>query len=229
MNTKRAWIIAFFIVILLLGLSVYIRQQSLPVKSAVIVDQLYGENPDFGFVETADGLLSENGYEVTVFSGENVTLDLFYDTIWDMDIIILRMHSGVFNNWTWLFTHEEYDPAKHILEQLSRDANIGRCKSVDYPVFTLSSTFFQRNLEFQGGLVVVMGCNGLDLDDLGSALVESGAGVVVGWRGAITVEKTDEVVIDFLERFLSGDTVGEAVRDSGLVFYPDDAEGIGLG
>jgi len=42
-----------------------------------------------------------------------------------------------------------------------------------------------------------MGCNGLDEADLGSALVESGAGVVVGWRGAITVEETDEAVIVF--------------------------------
>ena len=219
----------YLIVILLLDLSVYIRQQSFPVKSAVIVDQLFGENPDFGFVETASGLLSENGFDVVVISGENVTIDLFYDTVWDMDIIVLRMHSGVFDNRTWIFTHEEYDPAKHILEQLSRDANIGRCKSVDYPVFTLSSTFFQRNLEFQGGIVVAMGCNGLDEADLGSALVESGAGVVVGWSGAITVEETDEAVIVFLELLLSGDTVGEAVGGTGLVFYPDNVDSFSLG
>ena len=65
----------YLIVFLLLGLSVYIRQQSFPVKSAVIVDQLFGENPDFGFVETASGLLSENGFDVAVISGEEVTLD----------------------------------------------------------------------------------------------------------------------------------------------------------
>jgi len=219
----------YLIVFLLLGLSVYIRQQSFPVKSAVIVDQLFGENPDFGFVETASGLLSENGFDVVVISGENVTIDLFYDTVWDMDIIVLRMHSGVFDNRTWIFTHEEYDPAKHILEQLSRDANIGRCKSVDYPVFTLSSTFFQRNIEFQGGTVLVMGCNGLDEADLGSALVESGAGVVVGWSGTITVEETDEAVMGFLELLLSGDTAGEAVGGTGLVFYPGSAYNFRLG
>ena len=125
-------------------------------------------------------MLSENGFEVVVFQGEGVTLGLFYDTVWDMDIIVLHMHSGVFDNRTWLFTHEEYDPSKHVLEQLSRDVNIGQCKSVYYPVFTLSSTFFQRNIEFQGGLVEVMGCNGLDEADLGASLVGAGAGVVVG-------------------------------------------------
>ena len=35
---------------------------------------------------------------------------------------------------------------------------------------------------------MVMGCNGLDEPDLGSALIDSGAGMVVGWSGAITVE-----------------------------------------
>ena len=220
---------AYLIVILLLGLSVYIRQQSISAKSAVIIDQLCGENPDFGFVETASELLCENGYDVSVIRGEEVTIDLFYDTVWNMDIIVLRMHSGVFDNRTWLFTHEEYDPAKHILEQLSRDTNIGRCKSVDYPVFTLSSTFFQRNIEFQGGSILVMGCNGLDEPDLGSALVDSGAGVVVGWREAITVEETDEAVIVFLMRLLSGDTVGEAIGSTGLVFYPDSADSFRVG
>ena len=77
--------------------------------------------------------------------------------------------------------------------------------------------------------MLVMGCNGLDEADLGSALVESGAGVVVGWRGAITVEETDEAVIVFLDRLLEGDTVGEATGSTGLVFYPDDANRFRLG
>ena len=52
---------------------------------------------------------------------------------------------------------------------------------------------------------------------------------MVGWREAITVEETDEAVVVFLERLLSGYTVGKATGGTGLVFYPDDAEGIGLG
>jgi len=228
-NEKKVKIGVIFTLILLLGLSVYIKQRSLPGKSAVIVDQLYGENPSFGFVERAHSILNEKGYNVRIFQGEDVTLDLFYDTVWDMEIIILRMHSGVFDNRTWLFTHEEYEPVKHVIEQLSRDVNIGRCKSVEYPVFTMSSSFFQRNIDFNGGLVVVMGCNGLDEVDLVSSFVESGADVVVGWNGAITVEETDEAVIFFLEQILSGYNVCEAIGDSGLEYYPDSAHAFRLG
>ena len=228
-NEKKAKIGIFFTLILLLGLSVYIKQESLPGKSAVIVDQLYGENTGFGFVEHTQGLLNEKGYEVRVFQGEEVTLDLFYDTVWDMEIIILRMHSGVFDKRTWLFTHEEYNPSKHVLEQLSRDVNIGRCKSVDYPVFTLSSSFFQRNIDFNGGLLVIMGCNGLDEVDLVSSFVESGADAVVGWNGAITVEKTDEAVSLFLEHLLSGQPLGKSIGDTGLEFYPYSANTYMLG
>lgn len=229
MQGSKAKILIVFVTILLLGLSVYFKQHSLPGKSAVIVDQLFEENTDFGFVERACGLLNENGYDVVVFRGEEVTLGLFYDTDWDMDIIVLRMHSGVFDNRTWLFTHEEYDPSMHVIEQLSRDVNIGRCESIDYPVFTLSSSFFRRNIMFHGGLVIVMGCIGLDEADLGIALVESGAGIVVGWNGAITVEETDEAVTAFLERILKGGTVGEAVDKTGLVFYPDYSDSFKLG
>lgn len=229
MNEKKVKIGVIITLILLLGISVIIKQRSLPGKSAVIVDQLFGENTGFGFVERTQSLFYDKGYEVKVFQGEEVTLDLFYNTVWDMEIIILRMHSGVFDNRTWLFTHEEYDPAKHVLEQLSRDVNIGRCKSVEYPVFTLSSSFFQRNIDFNGVLVVVMGCNGFDEPDLVTFFVESGAVAVVGWNGAITVEETDESVLIFLENILSGKTFGESIGDTGLEFYPDSALGYKLG
>ena len=205
MKGKQTKAIVVLLLILLLALSVYRTQQSLGGRSAVIIDQLYGDNLEYGFSEKAGALLRNNGYDVRLYQGEEVTLNLIYGIDWSADIIVLRMHSGVFDNRTWVFTHEEYDPSKHVLEQLSREANIGICGSVEYPVFTVSSDFFERSIEFDGGLVVVMGCNGLEVDDLGSALMGCGAGAVVGWEGAITIEETDEMVLRFMERILDGD------------------------
>ncbi|MBE0633310.1 hypothetical protein IH574_01960, partial [Candidatus Bathyarchaeota archaeon] len=193
--------LAVIALVLLLAFSVYQKQRSLGGKEAVIVDQLSGENT--GFVERCSGLLEPRGYSVRVFKGENVTIGLFQGLDWRVALVVLRMHSGVFDDRTWLFTHEKYDSSKYVLEQLSGEADIGVCGSVDYPVFTVSSDFFKRNLEFDGGLVIVMGCNGLDRDDLGRVLYETGAGAVVGWNTPVTVEETDEAVYGFLEEMLS--------------------------
>ncbi len=229
MKGNQGKILIVLALISLLALSVYFKHRDLPSRNAVIVDQLYGENPSFGFTERCRDLLEENGYSVRVFKGERVTLSLFYESIWGTDIVILRMHSGVFDNRTWLFTHEEYDSSKHVLEQLSGEANIGRCGSVESPVFTVSSAFFQRSLEFENGLVVVMGCNGLEMDDLGAVFMGSGAGAVVGWRGPISVMETDEAVLSLLEHMLRGESLRESVVETGLSFYPLDAGAFRLG
>ena len=125
MKGRENKVIVVLLAVLLLALSVYRTQNSLGGKSAVIIDQLYGDNLDFGFSEKAIGLLRSNGYDVGLYQGEDVTIDLVYGIDWSAHVIVLRMHSGVFDNRTWLFTHEEYDSSKHVLEQLSRDANIG--------------------------------------------------------------------------------------------------------
>jgi hypothetical protein len=213
--------LAVIALVLLLAFSVYQKQRSLGGKEAVIVDQLSGENT--GFVERCSGLLEPRGYSVRVFKGENVTIGLFQGLDWRVALVVLRMHSGVFDNRTWLFTHEKYDSSKYVLEQLSGEANIGVCGSVDYPVFTVSSDFFKRNLEFDGGLVIVMGCNGLDRDDLGRVLYETGAGAVVGWNTPVTVEETDEAVYGFLEEMLSGESLLVAMKETGLDYYPEGA------
>ncbi len=229
MKQNQTKAIVAIALILLLALSVYRTQQGLGGRSAVIIDQLYGDNLDYGFSMKTRALLMSNGYDVRLYQGEDVTLDLFYGVDWSVDIVVLRMHSGVFDNRTWLFTHEEYDSSKHVLEQLSREANIGICGSVEYPVFTVSSGFFERSIEFDGGLVVVMGCNGLEVDDLGSALMGCGAGAVVGWSGAVTIEETDEVILRFMERVIDGDSIGQSVEGTGLVIFPADAVGFKLG
>ena len=221
--------LAVIALVLLLAFSVYQKQQSLGGKEAVIVDQLSEENTEYGFVERCSGLLESRGYSVRVFKGENVTIGLFQGLDWRVDLVVLRMHSGVFDNRTWLFTHEKYDSSKYVLEQLSGEVNIGICGSVDYPVFTVSSDFFERNLEFDGGLVIVMGCNGLDRDDLGRVLYETGADAVVGWSGPVTVEETDKAVLGFLEEILSGESLRVAVKDTGLGYYPEGAREFRLG
>ena len=151
-----------------------------------------------------------------------MTASLFHDLDWEADIVVLRVHSGVFNNVTWLFSHEEYDPSKYVLEQLGGQVNFGRCGSVEYPVFVVSSGFLE-GVESRGGLVVVMGCNGLERNDLGEVLQRDGVGAVVGWSGSVTVEETDMTVLRLLARVLSGADLASAVDNTGLRVFPTDA------
>ena len=220
--------LVLIVLVALLAFTVYRKQLELESdKRAVIIDQLYSENREYGFSDRCSTLLEAEGYSVRLCRGENVSVDFLRDSKWSMDIIVLRMHSGVFDNFTWLFTHEPYSSKKHVTEQLTGEINIGVCPSVDYHVFTVSSRFIGVNAVLDGGLVLVMGCSGLEKNDLGEALMESGAGAVIGWDGPVTVEETDKAVLSLLMEILDGKTIGEAVGaqeqlSSGvrLGFYP---------
>ncbi len=229
MKNNLGKIVVVLVLVSLLAYSVYYKQQSIQGKKAVILDQLYGENTEYGFTECCQRLLESKGFKVKVISGENVTVGLFRDLDWSADVVVLRVHSGIFDGKTWLFTHEEYDSSKYVLEQLSGEVNIGRCGSVDYPAFAVSSGFFEDLVKSRSGLVVVMGCNSLEKDDLGEVLSMDGVGAVVGWSGAVTVEETDEIVFSFLENMVSGDDLATAVEGTGLSFFPLDAGGFRFG
>jgi hypothetical protein len=216
------------VLVTLLAYSVYTKQQSLQGKKAVILDQLYGENLEFGFTERCILMLESEGYRVSVYRGENVTAELFHDLDWGSDIVILRVHSGVFDGGTWLFPHEKYDSSKYVLEQLGGEVNIGRCGSLDYPVFAVSCAFFEDSVESRSGLVVLMGCNGLEKNDLCEVMYRDGIGAVVGWSGSVTVEETDEVVFEFLVSMISGEDLA-ADDDTGLSIFPVNASGFKLG
>ena len=92
------------------------------VQRAVIIDQLYKQIPNELFHEQASQLLEDAGYQVDIFTTEDITVD-FYKELPSMNYqyIVIRTHSAddKTNSSVALFTGEEYTEDNYISEQLS--------------------------------------------------------------------------------------------------------------
>ncbi|MCW4013951.1 MAG: hypothetical protein NWF07_13335 [Candidatus Bathyarchaeota archaeon] len=214
--------------VFLLGLSVWRTQQRLNATQprAIIIDPLHNIPTELNFTEKASELLLSNGYKVNTIIGDEVTVEALKQ-VSDHELVVLRVHSGIFDEGVWFFTCEEFDGSKYVLEQLSGEVHIATCPSDPRLLFAVGSRFVAHYLrELDGSLVVLMGCDGLSESDLAGAFVESGAVGVVGWDGPVTLDASDEAVLGFLELYLGGVDVGDVVDvvsgdvfNASLVFY----------
>jgi len=76
------------------------------------------------------------------------------------------------------------------------------------------------------------------MDDTGLAdeVLNLGASAVVGWRGPVSIDESDEATLRLLGALVSGSSVGEAVEivdgelglGGRLVFHPAEAQGFRL-
>ena len=214
------------------------------ISKVVIYDPLTSNGEEPGFTEACVKLFESAGYTVETFMGQEVTVDLLKRVPRDCDALILRVHSGVFEDTVWLFTGERYDNAKYIMEQLADELHIARITPNSDPLFAVGAKFVRHYMKgrLRDTLVVMMGCEGLNSTDLGEAFLGAGASAYVSWDGLVSLPHTDEATGVLLEGLvLDGTRLKEAVENtngvvggdklygSSLTFIPEDAEGIVLG
>ena len=92
------------------------------IPKAAIIDQLYSDIPNENFHKKATEYLEGAGYQVDIFTTEQVTID-FYKKLPTMnyDYVIVRSHGAADKNdhdSVILFTGEKYQEDKYISEQL---------------------------------------------------------------------------------------------------------------
>jgi hypothetical protein len=219
--------------VILSAASAYLKQRELREAQprAIILDAL-NVTGDQDFTGRCTLLLESHGYRVDAYQGPQVTVDRFRG-MRGYKVVLLRVHSGVFEGGAWLFTGEEYDGSKYVMEQLSNEVHMSRNPNDSRLMFALGSRFVERYLGggLTGCLVVFMGCDALRVDNLASAFCSAGASATVGWDGPVNLSDTDEAVMSLLETLLGGASLGEAVagvqRDGGseLVYYPGEGGG----
>jgi hypothetical protein len=209
-------------------------------RRAAIVDQLDKTYPNPVFVQAATDLLARAGYAVTYVPGDQVTVD-FYRNLpaQEYALVILRIHSGltVWMNTTTgkvvsgtadavLFTGEPFTRTKYRREW--QDDQLGPAYYYEGapPLFGITSAFVKRSMrgKFDNSLVILMGCHGLRSASVAQALLERGAGAVVGWSQDVSVDHTDAATEYFLDRLLVGGmTVARAVAETNAQIGPDPA------
>jgi len=194
-----------------------------PRQLAAIIDQLHDSIPNKSFQQKALEYLENAGYDVDVYTTEDITVD-FYKKLPSMNykFIYIRTHSlGVekLQNSTFLFTGEKYDIDKHGLEQLFGHVRKGipiiddelpseMIKNAtmlsDLSYFTIGSKFVNELMvgKFPQTVIIIGGCQSTRNYDLAYSLLSRGASKVVGWDSTITSLENDRVMLALLEEIL---------------------------
>jgi hypothetical protein len=212
---------------------------------AAIVDQLSLTFPNQTFIETSADTLTEAGYTVDYFSGENVTVEFFRNLPrYDYRIAILRVHSTATSTENAqgpvaIFTSEPYSSSKYIHERIN-DQLVAVSFSEDewkrgIVYFGIWPRFITDCMigRFRNTAVIMMGCEGLENTLMAKAFVEKGAEVYFGWSQGVTASHTDTATSHLLRYLLiEKQTFKQAVQEtfkevgfdptyrSLLIYYP---------
>lgn len=233
-KTIPSFTLAIIIGITLLAYSVQTKQRQIQqTKNALILDTLPETQHNFTMKTLA--LLQEHDYKVDIIRNENVTVDYIRNLPSKYSLTIFRVHSGVFEEGVWLFTGEEFQNTRYVMEQLADEVHLGRVPYNDRLFFTVGSSFIKRYWDerFSNTLFVFLGCSTFESLDLVETLDYLGINVV-GWDDSVTLHRTDEGMLVFLESLLEGASFevstkkgnksgeGSLVDTASLRFYPED-------
>ena len=184
-----------------------------PVRAAII-DHLYNLQPNQAFISQVTEELQAYGFEVDLYQGDEVTVDLYRQLpSLGYQLIIFRAHSGFLITpqgetvyRTWLFTNEPYSAAKHVAQQITDQLAQARISEHHPWVFAIGSKFVTRSMEgeFNNTVIIMMGCSTLQVDDLGRAFTKKGVSSYLGWNDSVDLGYVDEATISLIQNLCSG-------------------------
>jgi hypothetical protein len=199
--------------------------------TAAIIDQLsaFG-HPNQEFIEEITGDLQNYGFQVDLYQGDEITVDLYRSLPKQgYKLIIFRAHSGLVQAEgqplkTSLFTNELYSPTKYVKEQLNGELLEARVAE-GYPFyFAIDSKFITESMKghFNSTFIIVNGCSCFYLDDLAQAFISKGASSYLAWNRTVDVDYVDNATA-YLVGQLCGEkvTIEEAVTNTMNVIGPD--------
>jgi hypothetical protein len=170
--------------------------------NAVLIDALYGGNPNLNFTTSARNTLQGAGFEVDVYQGGDVTVDFLERFVGGYEVVILRMHSALSNNnELYLFTAEPYSAGKYVQEQYYRIVKEAYPTEDSQSVFAVNWGFIERLMaeKFKGALVIVMGCDGANDSWMAKEFIDRGAVGYVGWNGSVLLSHSDSAVLYLIQ------------------------------
>jgi len=206
-------------------------ETTLKIKKAVIIDQLYRDIPDPHYQNQTMRYLLDAGYDVDLYTTEDITID-FYKELPSMDyeFILFRTHSLAIygkNPSEWIFSGELYSNKVHISETLSgqlspgvpfivtEDQTITYSEALNERHFMIGSKFIDESMvgHFPESVIILGGCETMPHELLAEALVKRGASSVIGWNELVGSGYNDRVITSLLEEILvNGLEIDQAIE-----------------
>ena len=202
---------------------------------AAIVDQLYSRQPNQAFIEQTTQELKDYGFEVDVYQGDDVTVDLYRQLpSYGYKLIIFRVHSGLLvgeedvTDITWLFTSEPYSRMRYFFQQLRGQVTHATIREDAPEVFAISAKFITNGMEnqFTNTVIIMMGCAGFYSEDLAQAFIQEGASTYMAWNVSVGLSYVDDATTALVEKLcLKELTIAEAVAETMKEKGPDPSFG----
>lgn len=204
---------------------------------AAIVDQLGLRMPSQAFIEEAEGILRQAGFQVDVYPHEKVTVGLYREiSSKGYRLIVFRVHMGVNEEAedrpVGMFTAEPYNQFEYAVEQLRDQVASAKAYNTTEVLFAVSPKFIREAtvIDYPGTVIILSGCFGLYSEALPEAFIARGASAVIGWNGLVSIDHTDAATISLLkalclEKLSVGEAVGKTMQEVG----PDPENGSILG
>ena len=210
---------------------------------AAIIDQLAVLEPNQAFIDQATAELEACGFEVDVYPGEEVSVELYRQLPkYGYELIIFRAHAGLLKaeegsevvgvkKATYLFTAEEYKQTRYVREQLD-DQLLPAEMVADFPlVFAVNSKFVLESMRgsLDDTVIIMMGCSCIYLEDMAAAFTLKGASAYLGWGGSVGLDYVDRAAAELITSLCTeGMTVEGAVAETMTEVGPDPDWGAGL-
>ena len=235
-SSNRSVLITLFVVIGLLIVADSLGKEQKPGRVSVTIIDPLSPDSEAEFTSSCVELFGSTGYDVEVIRGSEVSVDRLKSIPSGCSALVMRVHSGVFEDSVWFFTGERYDSTRHVLEQLTNEVHIARATMGSDLYFAVGSSFVRRFMkeELEGVLVILMGCDGLASPELAEAFLDAGASAYVSWDGPVSLAHTDRATLALLEGVTGGLTLEESVKyslrqvgsdvryGSSLIIYPSE-------
>lgn len=199
------------------------------VPRVALIDALSNASVDEEFADAVNRTLCGAGFEVDVYQGSEVTVDFLEKFAGGYQLVIFRVHSALsFDGELYLFTAEPYSKQEYQQEQYFGLVKEAYATNSSQPVFAVNWGFVERLMarEFNGTVVVVMGCDGASDSRISEEFVNQGAVGYVGWNGSVLLSHSDEAVLHLVgDLYVGKQSLKMAVDDTNSRVGPDPASG----
>ncbi|MGQ9543076.1 MAG: hypothetical protein ACUVTM_03155 [Candidatus Bathyarchaeia archaeon] len=222
-------------------------------RRAALIDQLSTSFPNQTFVAEFRRVFKDAGFTVDIYSGSEVTLEL-YRRLPSMGyrIIVFRVHQStpveyllpssrpVAGPPVYLFTGEPYSEHRYVVEQLTDLVVPAREINGSMIYFAIGPKFIHSMYgKFQNTVIILAGCSGLYSAELADSFIVKGASVVVGWQRFVQIDYTDAAICRFIKAIMLERTtiyrgilstlteIGlDHLYKTSLICYPEERSGL---
>lgn len=208
--------------------------QSRPaILKAAIIDGLSEDFPNPRFMREVTSLLESAGYNVTIFNGSEVNVELFRKLpTMDFSLIIMRLHGGRIQQPIGLFIGsgifaEPFREDKYEYEYRSGYFLKGVAYVGGREYFVITPHYVLEKFEgrFPNSIVIVLSCYSMWDQVLASAFIGRGASAFIGIDQKADINYLDKVGLELVRYISRGASVEEAVSRVVEEVGPDPTTG----